>query len=182
MNHDVIVPRNNLNELKAITSNITDINNLSATLYFHKSAIFPRYKLQDSLFKRCIKIEKADYIVISNEYKTLPTKQISNRIKQYAIIKSGTYVYAVTESALSRPQSLEFLHNALKTNLNYFNNHYNIKSEDLGEIEILYQGEALELTSKEELLYLYTIGAITKPFITDEALEKTISNKLSKLT
>lgn len=38
--------------------------NHSATLYFDKSCTFPRYKLQDTDFKRCIKLDKADYIVI----------------------------------------------------------------------------------------------------------------------
>ena len=40
-----------------------DINQ-SATLYFDKACTFPRYKLQDTNFKRCVKLDKADYIVI----------------------------------------------------------------------------------------------------------------------
>lgn len=35
-----------------------------ATLYFDKSATFPRYKLEGSGFKRCIKKEKADFIIV----------------------------------------------------------------------------------------------------------------------
>lgn len=181
MDNNVLVPCNNLNELKSVTSNITNVNNLSATLYFHKSAVFPRYKLQDSQFKRCIKIEKADYIVISDEYKNIPAIPVFNRSKTCAIIKSGSYVYMVTEFALKH-QSLEFLHDKLKTDLSYFDYYYPPKSEDLGGIEILYQGEVLELTEKDELLYLYTIGAIKKPFITDFDLDKTISSKLSEIT
>lgn len=35
-----------------------------ATLYFDKSATFPRYKLEGTGFKRCIKKEKADFIIV----------------------------------------------------------------------------------------------------------------------
>lgn len=45
----------------------------SATLYFSKSSTFPRIKLENSKFKRCIKIDKADYVVIN-------PKTISNRV------------------------------------------------------------------------------------------------------
>lgn len=44
----------------------------SATLYFSKSSAFPRIKLENSKFKRCIKIDKADYVVIN-------PKTINNR-------------------------------------------------------------------------------------------------------
>lgn len=38
--------------------------NLKSTLYFDKGSSFPRLKLDGTDFKRCIKIDKADYIVI----------------------------------------------------------------------------------------------------------------------
>lgn len=42
--------------------------NLSSTLYFDKSCTFPRYKLEGTNFKRCIKIDKADYIIIPKNF------------------------------------------------------------------------------------------------------------------
>ena len=36
-----------------------------ATLYFSKSSIFPRLKLENTGFKRCIKLDKADFVVIN---------------------------------------------------------------------------------------------------------------------
>ena len=36
----------------------------NATLYFSSSSDFPRFKLADSGYKRCIKIEKADFVVM----------------------------------------------------------------------------------------------------------------------
>lgn len=57
-------------EISSLTNKINnniikkeDINQ-SATLYFDKACTFPRYKLQDANFKRCVKLDKADYIVI----------------------------------------------------------------------------------------------------------------------
>lgn len=46
--------------------NVIDKNtvNLQSTLYFDKGSSFPRLKLDGTDFKRCIKIDKADYIVI----------------------------------------------------------------------------------------------------------------------
>lgn len=46
--------------------NVVDKNtvNLQSTLYFDKGSSFPRLKLDGTDFKRCIKIDKADYIVI----------------------------------------------------------------------------------------------------------------------
>ena len=38
-----------------------------ATLYFDKSATFPRYKLEGTEFKRCIKKDKADAIIVGEQ-------------------------------------------------------------------------------------------------------------------
>ena len=47
-------------KLKTLVSTLTP----NATLYFSASSEFPRFKLADTGYKRCIKIEKADFIVI----------------------------------------------------------------------------------------------------------------------
>lgn len=44
----------------ALFGTLTD----NATLFFDKSATFPRYKLEGSGYKRCIKKEKADFIIV----------------------------------------------------------------------------------------------------------------------
>ena len=47
-------------KLKTLVSTLTP----NATLYFSASSEFPRFKLADTGYKRCIKIEKADLIVM----------------------------------------------------------------------------------------------------------------------
>ena len=51
-----------------------------ATLFFDKSATFPRYKLEGSGYKRCIKIDKADFIVVG---KTSPKSSYQSYFMVY---------------------------------------------------------------------------------------------------
>lgn len=75
--------------------NVVDKNavNLQSTLYFDKGSTFPRLKLDGTDFKRCIKIDKADYIVI-------PQLQVNyakfTQNYKYKIEKGNT-VYLLTE-------------------------------------------------------------------------------------
>ena len=47
-------------KLKTLISTLTP----NAVLYFSTTSEFPRFKLSDTGYKRCIKIEKADFIVM----------------------------------------------------------------------------------------------------------------------
>ena len=47
-------------KLKTLASTLTP----NATLYFSASSEFPRFKLADTGYKRCIKVDKADFIVM----------------------------------------------------------------------------------------------------------------------
>ena len=47
-------------KLKTLTSTLTP----NAVLYFSTSSEFPRFKLSDTGYKRCIKIEKADFMAV----------------------------------------------------------------------------------------------------------------------
>ena len=51
-----------------------------ATLFFDKSATFPRYKLEGSGYKRCIKVDKADFIVVG---KTEPKNSYNSWLMVY---------------------------------------------------------------------------------------------------
>jgi hypothetical protein len=57
----------------------------SATLYFSKSSGFPRVKLENSKFKRCIKTNKADFVVIN-------PKTIVNRIESTYYVETDTTI------------------------------------------------------------------------------------------
>ena len=76
-------------KLKTLTSTLTP----NAVLYFSTSSEFPRFKLSDTGYKRCIKIEKADFIVMGE----LKLNQLSNcylfedEINFYLIDRNNIY-------------------------------------------------------------------------------------------
>lgn len=58
----------NIDVKKYINENtVTEIKG-NSKLFFTKSSSFPRFKLSDTTFSRCIKLEKADYVVIGEDY------------------------------------------------------------------------------------------------------------------
>lgn len=62
---------NNINVRKYINENTATEIKGNSKLFFTKSSNFPRFKLSDTTFSRCIKLEKADYVVISKDYEYL---------------------------------------------------------------------------------------------------------------
>ena len=52
-------------QLKDRITNLTATNVTGGTVYFSPASKYPRFKLANSSFKRCIKLEKADYYVYS---------------------------------------------------------------------------------------------------------------------
>lgn len=70
--------------------------NLSSTLYFDKACTFPRYKLEGTNFKRCIKVDKADYIVIPKSYNKIWNFNTSNYIYE---IEDDKRIYLFDQTA-----------------------------------------------------------------------------------
>lgn len=68
--------------------------NLKSTLYFDKGSSFPRLKLDGTDFKRCIKLDKADYIVIPKIITTFVKFPEDYKYK----IELNNIVYLLTES------------------------------------------------------------------------------------
>lgn len=80
----------------------------SATLYFDKSATFPRYKLEGTNYKRCIKVDKADFIVISKDIR--PEKSY----RTVVVFEDDKHVYVVNNHSSN-------------TNQAFTNSGYNVK-------------------------------------------------------
>lgn len=165
--------------LKALTENIQSIKNLSATLYFDESAVFPRYKLQESEFKRCIKPKKADYIVISDVYSkntelTLIEKDFVDRF----LILQVDDEYMITDASLAGKideiKQIIFHDDTLKSQ-------YSTNIVNLRDVKIIYDGPVI-LTNCSQLQFDYNMGYFNVPFITDKSLEQCISNNLTSMT
>lgn len=57
-----------------------------ATLYFSKSSTFPRLKLENTGFKRCIKLDKADFVIIN-------PSSLTNNCTSFHVIETDTTIY-----------------------------------------------------------------------------------------
>lgn len=137
---------------------ITDISkiNLSATLYFDKSSTFPRFKLQETDFTRCVKLDKADYIVIP---------KLSKYIQNKEVISSQAYKfdYQDTEVYCESPMYHKYkcLHDV---------------AESVSHTKFLVAN-----TKAEALFLLNLLTTYNKPLIYDTDLEQLISKDLEKL-
>lgn len=121
----------------------------SATLYFDKSATFPRYKLEGTEYKRCIKVEKADFIIVDKSIK--PRQTYSN----YHVFEDKDYVY-ITDTYQS----------------SYLNQAFNNSGIHPTS---LYSGVVQVYSQKEQIL----LTTPPKPLISDEDLNKKIDTSIS---
>lgn len=135
---------------------ITDLSsiNRSATLYFDKSCTFPRYKLQDTDFKRCIKLDKADYVIIP-DLKKFRLYDTPSSFK-YMLIKDDI-IYLYSKDFYDYYDELK---QGISSNITHF----------------------LECYSKSSLITAVSIALeYNKPLIYEADLDKIICKDLEKL-
>ena len=137
---------------------ITDTSkiNLSATLFFDKSSTFPRFKLQETDFTRCVKLDKADYIVIP---------KLSKDIRDNEVISGQAYKFNYQDTEVYCESTMYY------------------KYKCLHEIaESVPHTKFLVTDTKAEALFLLNLLTIyDKPLIYDTDLEQLISKDLEKL-
>ena len=121
----------------------------SATLYFDKSATFPRYKLEGTEYKRCIKVDKADFIIVDKSIKPRPS------YRSYFVFEDKDYVYILDG------------YNSSYINQAFKNSGLSPTSVYSGVIQIYSQKEQILLTTPP------------KPLISDEDLNKKIDTTIS---
>jgi hypothetical protein len=118
-------------------------------LYFDKSATFPRYKLEGTEYKRCIKVEKADFIVVD--------KNVAPELtwRSYYIFEDSNNIY-ITDT-----HNIRYAAEAFKrANINPV-------SKYSGNVCVYKQNSAILLTTPP------------KPLISDEDLNKKIDKDVS---
>lgn len=123
--------------------------NLSSTLYFDKSCTFPRYKLEGTNFKRCIKIDKADYIVIPRNFKYWSFNTSNHKYK----IETDKKIYLFGQDAYDIiPNKSEF------------------------NIELFEQTDYVYADTKDMGYLVHNVlNVYNKPFIFEEDLDRLIS-------
>ena len=148
-----------LKSIKAKLQNVVDKQeiNLSATLYFDKGCTFPRFKLQGTDFKRCVKPSKADYIVIPRDPFKDCTDFSANPKFRYKFEYDNCEYLVPTE----------------------FYNFYTNLQELCVPIDFQ---DLVYCTTKSVAQTLYNIEFVyNKPFIYEDDLELLISKDLEKL-
>lgn len=129
--------------------------NLKSTLYFDKGSSFPRLKLDGTDFKRCIKIDKADCIVIP-KVKTIFVKfPVNYKYK----IEQNNIVYLLTENLKDDYPCLANLLESYEGTSGYY--YSNIKKD----AETIYN----------------ILANYNKPLIFEKELDSIISKDLEKL-
>ena len=154
-------------KLKTLASTLTP----NATLYFSASSEFPRFKLTDTGYKRCIKIDKADFIVMGK-------LELNQRYNCY-LFEDEEYFYLIDYDRMYfQYRSDQYKVSAFKTNPEqYIRNHH------------LYYGATLTLVHHGEICYgqagstdvEHIMNGDYKKTITDKDLDSAINGNFDKL-
>ena len=135
--------------------------NPESTLYFDAGSGFPRFKLGLTDNKRCIKVPKADYIVVSGSVDYSVTQEHYVVMKDdvdYFVIDKDTWDTWFAGSLANFITQLEPYH------------------KFAGQLQILYDGRIQSYDTKCLYLAKYANGEYTVPFITDNDLDKICCN------
>ena len=134
----------------------------NTTLYFEKSS-FPRNKLKLGPYKRTIKKEKADYIVIEK------AARVINKDVNFILFSDSYDIFAISEQFLST----------------YFNNDINniftsncVNNKFNGPLQVLYEGKLRFIIDDANTLKNFKDGLYAKPFIIDNDLDRIINQYL----
>ena len=153
-------------DLTVIESFKTTTIKPESRLYFDESSGFPRFKLSMSNNKRCIKVPKADYIVVSGntDYKT-------DTNRNYIVFEDDYGVWIVEEGEYNLVFGNIATFQANLLNFNVFSN-----------LKLVYQGRLYGFSKDSVYLVKYATGEYTVPFITDCDLDKVICNMCPDMT
>ena len=132
-----------------------------STFLFDKYSEFPRTKLQYTKFKRCIKQDKADFIVVNSSI-----DHVSNI---NAVLLKINDKYVIAEDIYRNYNSVDSFISSL--------NRYHFES-----IEKIYAGDLSATSSRNSWMIKVVTGEYTKPIITDAVLTKLVNKEGEGLT
>lgn len=149
-----------------------------STLYFTKSSHFPRFKLQGTNFKRCIKDENADFIIVSDSC----FKWINNMVnfwKQNNLLKTRVSMFIEDEDYILFIENKSDVENTLNTKniIDCLIKKQALKSKNPS---VLYEGPYVEIDNHSEyLVYKNILDGIYTNIVLDSELDREI-NSLSE--
>lgn len=158
LNKQYIYPKADLSNIED-TYKVTTLNP-DSRLYFDQGSGFPRFKLGLTSQKRCIKQEKADYIVVSG------SSDYDYTSDRYIAIEDNSNIYLIKEQEFK----------------DEFHNNMNTFQKDLAPYitftspTIVYTGILYGYDKNSVYLAKYAEGEYTLDYITDIDLDKMINN------
>ena len=143
---------------------LSNIDNLRTTtinpeskLFFDQGSSFPRFKLGLTDNKRCIKIPKADYIVVSGEV------EYSTTAGQLVVVQDSSGVYIIDWDEWVMVFNSDF--HRMKAVLSGYHNFET-------DAQVVHIGRIQSFTKDSLYLAKYASGEYTVPYITDNDLDK----------
>ena len=152
----IIYPKRDLTNINIFESKTLKPESV---LYFDAGSGFPRFKLSMTDSKRCIKIPKADYIIVSgnNDFKS-PSYN-------YVVIEDNSSIYFVLEDDWNT-----WFNNSIVLFKNTCSAYHNFN----GDPKVIYNGRVNSYTKESVWLAKYTEGEYSIPYLTDKQLDKII--------
>lgn len=148
-------------DLKSVENFKTKSINPESKLFFDSGSTFPRFKLGLTDSKRCIKVPKADYIVVSGENNFKITTE------EYVVLEDSSGIYIIPYKDFNI-----YFNNNLQRFVNSMVGYHNFESN----VRIIYQGKLQSYEKDSLYLAKYINGEYTVPYITDNDLDKICCN------
>ena len=174
--------RENSNEVMFLMDK-TKVNNLvkscrvtlqpKQTLFFGKTSEFPRFKLSESDFKRCIKIEKADAVVVGG---------INCTPESYmAVLEDEVAVYVINDYRINNVRARDPHKHRAWTN-DWFKYIQDNKLFYGNEIKQVYKGQVVFFSRNSALDMEKIIDKTYTKLVTDEDVDSMINKNLDIIT
>ena len=186
--HDMIGWRSRNNTVLVFDS-IENINKLirqkcgtitdKSILYFNTNSKFPRFKLKDSGVKRCIKMEKANQIVVGEFSPTFygHSFRVLEDSEYYYILDGYNYNYYLTyaRDPIVKQRVTDFINDPIK----FFNDNHLIYGSNLKEV---YKGEVTFFDERIDGYIEDIINGTNIDLITDNQLDEFINKSYDSIT
>lgn len=144
-----------------------------SVLLFSKTSKFPRFKLEGTTFKRCIKVDKADCVVINClDFTSYDHRYVLEGAENYYVVQEALPTFYGSNDKQYVREYADDLYNFLKKRPYMFGEKVTPK--------LIYSDVSIAITKDSNVVYNIMTDKITST-ITDDALDKIVSSTLDDI-
>lgn len=144
-----------------------------SVLLFSKTSKFPRFKLEGTTFKRCIKVDKADCVVINClDFTSYDHRYVLEGAENYYVVQEALPTFYRSNDKQYIQEYADDLYNFLKKRPYMFGEKVTPK--------LIYSDVSIAITKDSNVVYNIMTDKITST-ITDDALDKIVSSTLDDI-